>query len=142
MYERLGRSYADLQKWKESEEALTKAISMGGVKDRGNAYVLIGQSRYERGDRAGARESFKTAGNTAGRSWIDFMNSEENTKRALVCFEVQSAWLNVENEAKICKRLSVLGEENLPENCKTIKDRLEAAEAKFNATPECKGQGT
>ncbi|WP_430404883.1 tetratricopeptide repeat protein [Hyphomonas sp.] len=142
MYERLGRSFADLQKWKETEEALTKAISMGGVKDRGNAYVLIGQSRYERGDRAGARESFKTASNNAGRSWLAFMNSEENTKRALVCFEVQSAWLNVENEAKICKRLAVLGDENLPENCKTIKDRLEAAEAKFNATPECKGQAT
>ena len=142
MYERLGRSYADLQKWKETEDALTRAISMGGIKDRGNAYVLIGQSRYERGDRPGARESFKTAGNNAGRSWIDFMNSEENTKRALVCFEVQSAWLNVENEAKICKRLSVLGEENLPENCKTIKERLSEAEAKFNATPECKGQAT
>ena len=110
--------------------------------DAGNAYVLIGQSRYERGDRAGARESFKTASNNAGRSWLAFMNSEENTKRALVCFEVQSAWLNVENEAKICKRLAVLGDENLPENCKTIKDRLEAAEAKFNATPECKGQAT
>tara|TARA_R110000787_G_scaffold150431_1_gene264313 strand:+ start:2388 stop:3788 length:1401 start_codon:yes stop_codon:yes gene_type:complete len=142
MYERLGRSYADLQMWKETEDALNKAISMGGIKDRGNAYVLIGQSRYERGDRAGARESFKQAGNNAGRSWIDFMNSEENTKRALVCFEVQSAWMNVENEAKICKRLSVLGEDNLPENCKTIKERLSEAEAKYNATPECKGQAT
>tara|TARA_R110002020_G_scaffold309301_2_gene525296 strand:+ start:129621 stop:130976 length:1356 start_codon:yes stop_codon:yes gene_type:complete len=142
MYERLGRSYADLQKWKETEDALNKAISMGGIKDRGNAYVLIGQSRYERADRAGARESFKQAGNNAGRSWIDFMNSEENTKRALVCFEVQSAWMNVENEAKICKRLAVLGPENTPENCKTIKERLSEAEAKYNATPECKGQAT
>ncbi|KCZ94510.1 hypothetical protein HJO_04010 [Hyphomonas johnsonii MHS-2] len=140
MYERLGRSYADLQKWKEAEEALTKALSLGGVKDRGNAYVLIGQSRYERNDRSGAREAFKQAGNNAGRSWIDFMNSEEQTKRALVCFEVQASVLNVQNEAKICKSLAVLGPENVPESCKTVKERLSAAEAKFNATPECKGQ--
>ncbi|MEB3269983.1 MAG: hypothetical protein VKJ09_15690, partial [Leptolyngbya sp.] len=51
MYERLGRSYADLQKWKEAEEALTKALSLGGLKDTANAWVQIGQSRFERGDR-------------------------------------------------------------------------------------------
>ncbi len=140
MYERLGRSYADLQKWDEAEGALTKALSMGGLKDRGNAYVLIGQSRYERGDRSGARESFRQANNRAGSSWIQFMNSEEATADALVCFEVQSAYLNVENEAKICKRLEVLGEENVPESCKTIPDRLKAAQEKFNSTPECRAQ--
>ena len=140
MYERLGRSYADLQKWKETEDALTQAINMGGLKDRGNAMVMIGQSRYERDDRSGAREAFRNAGNRAGRSWLQFMDSEEATADALVCFEVQAAYLNVENEAKICKRLSVLGEENVPENCKTIPDRLEAAQAKFEATPECRAQ--
>lgn len=140
MYERLGRSYADLQMWKETEDALQKALNMGGLKDRGNAYVLIGQSRYERGDRAGAREAFRQAGNRAGRSWLQFMDSEEATEDALVCFEVQSAYLNVENEAKICKRLEVLGEENVPENCKTIPERLKAAQEKFENTPECRAQ--
>jgi len=140
MYERLGRSYADLQKWEEAEEALRTALEMGGVKDRGNAHVMIGQSRYERGDRSGARAEFRNANNRAGRSWLGFMDSEEATADALVCFEVQAAYLNVENEAKICKRLAVLGEENVPESCKTVPDRLKAVSEKFNNTPECRSQ--
>ena len=140
MYERLGRSYADLQKWKEAEDALQKALSMGGVKDPGNAWVQIGQSRYERGDRAGAREAFRKAGNRAGSSWIDFMNSEEATAAALDCFKYQSAMLNVQNEAKICKRLSVLGEDQMTDNCKTVNTRMLEAEKAFNEAPSCKGQ--
>jgi lipopolysaccharide biosynthesis regulator YciM len=140
MLERLGRSYADLQKWEETESALTQALNAGGIKDRGTAYVMIGQSRYERGDRAGAREAFRQANNRGGRGWLQFMDSEEATADALVCFEVQSAYLNIENEAKICKRLAVLGEENVPESCKTVPERLKAAEEKFNSTPECRAQ--
>jgi len=140
MLERLGRSYADLQQWEETENALTDALNAGGVKDRGTAYVMIGQSRYERGDRAGAREAFRQANNRGGRGWLQFMDSEEATADALVCFEVQSAYLNIENEAKICKRLEVLGEENVPENCKTVPERLKTAEEKFNSTPECRAQ--
>ena len=101
---------------------------------------MIGQSRYERDDRSGAREAFRQAGNRAGRSWLQFMDSEEATADALVCFEVQSAYLNVENEAKICKRLEVLGEDNVPESCKTVPERLQAAQEKFNSTPECRAQ--
>ncbi len=140
MYERLGRSYADLQKWKEAEDALTKAISMGGLKDKGNDYVQIGQSRYERGDRAGAREAFRQAGNRAGASWLDFMKSEEDTAAALKCFEVKSEYMNLENEQKICKKLAVLGEDQITDNCKTVKERMDASIAKVNATPECKDQ--
>ncbi|HPE48797.1 MAG TPA: hypothetical protein PLR76_10385 [Hyphomonas sp.] len=140
MYERLGRSYADLQKWKETEEAMQKALSMGGAKDPGNDWVAIGQSRYERGDRDGAREAFRKANNRAGRSWLDFMQSEEDTKAALKCFEFQSAMLNVQNEAKICKRLSVLGPENVTPNCKTVNERLDAAEKAFNEAPVCAKQ--
>ena len=140
MYERLGRSYADLQKWDEAEDALQKALGMGGVKDVGNAWVQIGQSRYERGDRSGAREAFRKANNRAGRSWLDFMHSEEATADALECFKYQSALLNVTNEAKICKRLAVLGEDQMTENCKTVNERLDAAEKAFNEAEVCKGQ--
>jgi hypothetical protein len=140
MMERLGRSYADLQQWENTENALTKALSMGGVKDKGTAWVMIGQSRYERDDRAGAREAFRKAGNRAGTSWAQFMNSEEATAAALVCFEVQSKYIALENEEKVCKRIMVLGEENAPEGCKTVKERMtQAAEAVRN-TAECKGR--
>ncbi len=140
MYERLGRSYIDLQKWKEAEDALQTALSKGGVKDPGNDWVQIGQSRYERGDRAGAREAFRKAANRSGASWLDFMNSEESTAAALECFKYQSAMLNVQNEAKVCKRLEVFGKDNMPDNCLTINERLDAAEKAFNEAPVCKGQ--
>jgi hypothetical protein len=65
------------------------------------------------------------------------MNSEEETKSALVCFEVQASVMNLVNEDKICKKLQGLGE-NMPEGCKTITDRLKAGRAKFDATPECR----
>ena len=130
MYERLGRSYAELQEWAKAEEALTKAINAGGIKDRGLAWVLIGQSRYERDDRAGAREAFRQANNRGGRGWLDFMDSEERTETALVRFEAQSRVQELENEQKRCKEIAVLGDDNLPEGCSTVEARLaEAQEA-------------
>jgi hypothetical protein len=137
MYERLGASYSELQKWKETEDALQLALSKGGYKDRGTIWVRIGQSRFERGDRAGAKEAFRQAGNAGGRGWLDFMNSEEETKDALVCFEVQAAVMNIVNEDKICKKLTGLGDAT-PEGCKTVGERLKAGRAKFEATPQCK----
>lgn len=137
MYERLGASYSELQKWKETEDALQRAISAGGVKDRGTLWVRIGQSRFERGDRAGAREAFRQAGNAGGRGWLEFMQSEEDTKDALICFEVQSSVLNLVNEDKICKKLQGLGDAQ-PEGCKTVTERLKVGRAKFEATPQCR----
>ena len=140
MLERLGRSYADLQDWEETEDALTKALNAGGLKDRGNAWVLIGQSRYERNDRNGAKEAFRSANNRAGRSWLGFMQSEENTKIALACFEIQAEYMNIENEAKICQRLSVLGDEYMTDNCRTVRERLKVAEEAYNTAEVCAGQ--
>ena len=133
MYERLGRSYAELQEWGKAEDALTKALNAGGIKDRGLAWVLIGQSRYERDDRSGAREAFSNANNAGGRGWLDFMRSEEQTEVALVRFEAQSLVQDLENEKKRCSQLAVLGEENAPEACATVDERLSDAQAKFEA---------
>lgn len=137
MYERLGASYSELQKWPETEDALQKALQMGGVKDRGTVWVRIGQSRYERDDRAGAKEAFRQAGNAAGRGWLAFMDSEEYTADALICFEVQSALYNVQNEQKNCRKLQALGDQ-MPPACQTVTERLQAAQKKFEDTPACK----
>lgn len=131
MFERLGRSYADLQQWQNSEDALTQALNKGGVKDVGLAWVQIGQSRYERQDRAGAREAFRKANNRGGRGWIQFMNSEEATEKALVVFEARNKLQEIENEQKACDRLSVLGD--APESCTSIPTRLEEAQSELNA---------
>ena len=137
MYERLGASYSEMQKWAETEEALQRALQSGNLKDRGTAFVRIGQSRYERGDRAGAREAFRQANNAGGRGWLAFMDSEEYTAAALVCFEVQAALMNVQNEEKTCKKLQALGDQ-MPAGCQTVGERLKAAQQKFEDTPECR----
>ena len=98
------------------------------MKDKGLAWVLIGQSRYERDDRAGAREAFRNANNRGGRGWLAFMDSEEATEVALVRFEAQSLVQDTKNEKERCAQLAVLGEGNAPEACATVDERLKAAE--------------
>lgn len=138
MYERLGRSYSELQKWEETEDALTKALNAGGVKDSGLAWVLIGQSRYERDDRSGAREAFRKANNRGGRGWLSFMDSEERTEVALARFDRASKVLETKNESEVCKQISVLGTE-MPENCADVAERLKAAEADLAEFDEANG---
>lgn len=130
MFERLGRSYADLQRWEEAETALRRALDAGGVRDRGLAWVQIGQSRYERDDRAGAREAFRQANNAGGRGWLAFMDAEEATAKALRVFEVQTRRQEIDNEKKACDRLRVVGDANLPEGCATVEERLAEATAR------------
>lgn len=127
MYERLGRSYADLQQWESAEEALTTALDVGGLKDRGLAWVQIGQSRYERDNRAGAREAFRNANNRGGRGWLAFMASEEATAKALRVFELDTVRREISNEKKACDQLLILGGDNLPEGCADVADRLDEA---------------
>ncbi|MEO1306149.1 MAG: hypothetical protein AAFV37_14340, partial [Pseudomonadota bacterium] len=126
MYERLGRSYSELQNWADAEDALIKAINKGGLQDAGLAWVLVGQSRYEREDRSGAREAFRNANNRGGRGWIDFMAAEDNTARALVIFEAQNEVNDYRKEKECCKDLEVIG--NAPESCETVDERLKTAE--------------
>jgi tetratricopeptide (TPR) repeat protein len=127
MYERLGRSYSELKEWAKAEDAMTKAINKGGLKDTGLAWVQIGQSRYERDDRAGAREAFRKASNRAGRGWLDFMAAEDATARALIVFDADNLVRDIEKEKIRCKEMAVIGTEN--EACATVPERLEAAQA-------------
>ncbi len=131
MYERLGRSYAELKDWEKTEEALQQALNAGGVKDRGTLWTLIGQSRYERGDVEGAKAAFREANNSGGRGWLSFISAEERTERALQCFTLRTPFLELENEQKACDQLKVLGE-NIPQNCRTIEERYEAAATAYN----------
>lgn len=126
MYERLGRSFSELQEWAKAEEALINGINKGGLADAGLAWVLVGQSRYEREDRSGAREAFRNANNRGGRGWIAFMAAEDATARALVLFDAQNEVNDYKKEKERCKDLEVIG--NAPESCTTVDDRLAQAE--------------
>jgi hypothetical protein len=130
-----------LQRWKEAEDTLQKAINGGGLADKGTAWVMIGQARIERNDRAGARDAFRSAGNEAGRNWLAFLDSEEVTKAALACFEIQSVQIALENETKACKATAVIGEAGQTAGCKTIEQRKKDIDAKFAASEACKRAG-
>lgn len=132
MYERLGRSHCELQAWAKCEEAMVKALNKGGLKNSGLAWVLVGQSRYERDDRAGAREAFRKANNRGGRGWIDFMRAEDETAKAVVLFDIQNGIDEIDNERLRCEKLSVLGND-LPDGCADVEERLEAAKAELEA---------
>lgn len=128
MLERMGRSHADLQQWDKAEAALRRAIDMGGTKDKGLAWVLIGQSRYEKKDRAGAREAFRNANNRGGRGWLNFMDSEDATARALRIFQAQQPVTELMNEKDRCEQLKVFNPDQLPDGCATVDERLAAAQ--------------
>lgn len=130
MYERLGRSYAELKDWEATETALTQALNAGGISDSGTAWTLIGQSRYERDDVEGAIEAFRNANNRGGRGWLDFISAERATARALQCFELRTPFLELDNERKACDRLRVLGD-NMPEACSTVSERYSAAQTAY-----------
>ncbi len=138
MYERLGRSYFEMRNWEEAEKALRTALSKGGLKEPGFAWVLVGQSLYERGERPAAREAFAEAvkfpdGRSGGRGWLDFMNSEDETAKALRVFEVQQEVQTLVNEKQRCRQLEVLGDENAPAGCVTVEERLQVAEERLSA---------
>jgi uncharacterized protein HemY len=133
MYERLGRSYSELQEWAKAEAALLNALEKGGLENASLAWVLIGQSRYERSDRSGAREAFRTASSRAGRGWIDFMAAEDATERALARFEISSRLQDARAEKTRCDKLSVFGDEGLPEACLDIRDRIQSFEEELIA---------
>jgi len=126
MYERLGRSFSELQDWAAAEDALIKAINKGGLQNAGLAWVLVGQSRYERDDRSGAREAFRSANNRGGRGWLDFMRAEDNTAIALARFEIFNEVSDYKKEKERCEDLEVIG--NAPDSCNTVDERLAEAE--------------
>ena len=133
-YERLGRSFFELKQYDAADDALRKAMSSDRgtppMKERGYAWILIGQMHHERENREQAREAFRNAvnaGDRGGRAWLDFMTSEEDTAKALEQFEVQVALDEARNVQKICKQTVVLGGDPGPE-CVSIEDRIEALE--------------
>lgn len=130
MYERLGRSYSELREWAKAEDAMTKAINKGGLKDTGAAWVMIGQSRYERDDRAGAREAFRKANNRGGRGWLDFMQAEDNTARALILFDADNKVRDLQKEKIRCKEIIVVTGEATGA-CVDVDERLTEAEAEL-----------
>jgi hypothetical protein len=88
LYARLAQSYLNLSEYKSCIEASNQGIKKGGLKNTGNAYLILGMCQFERDSLSSAKASFrkalkyeKVAKNAT--SWISYVESEQSRKRQL-----------------------------------------------------------
>lgn len=129
MYERLGRSYSEIHKWKETRSAFENALKHGELGDTQLALVLLGQARYELGDLDAAERAFKQSRSRGGRDWLNFLKNVR-----LIAIETERLKLNqiaieTDSEEKNCRLLRVLG--RLPEGCNDVVERLAKAKKAY-----------
>jgi tetratricopeptide (TPR) repeat protein len=96
LFQTLGEAYYAEARLGEAVSALTQAINKGGLDKTGDVWVVIGNARYENGDREGAIEAFEqgerypSARETA-RDWRQFVEGEIAAARNRAQFEVDVA---------------------------------------------------
>ncbi|PKM11661.1 MAG: hypothetical protein CVV13_08225 [Gammaproteobacteria bacterium HGW-Gammaproteobacteria-3] len=61
LHMQLGQLYFEREQWREAIAALKQALAKGGLKDPGSAYLMLGISHYESGDKTQARKAFAEA---------------------------------------------------------------------------------
>ena len=88
LYARLAQSYLNLSEYKACIDASNQGIGKGGLKNTGNAYLILGMCQFELGSLSSAKASFrkalkyeKVAKNAS--SWITYVESEEARKSQL-----------------------------------------------------------
>jgi len=84
LYVRLGQVHMQREDWKEASALLEKAVEKGGLKDAGNADLLLGIAYYNGAHVARARSSFLRARKhestrNAAIRWITHLDTEGNT---------------------------------------------------------------
>ena len=85
LFQQLGRIYVEQENWSSAIKALTKALQKGGLKNPGNAYLLLGMSYYELKKINKAKHAFiqakkyKKTRKSAGQ-WLDYISSEQDLK--------------------------------------------------------------
>ena len=88
LYDQLGQSFVALNRWKEAEDALTKAINKGGLSSTGNTLISKGLTQFEQKKFKSAEATFvkaqkyekvsKTASN-----WIKYIKDEVRRQKEL-----------------------------------------------------------
>jgi tetratricopeptide (TPR) repeat protein len=81
LYNQLGQSFIALNRWREAEAALTKAINKGKLKDGGQAIISKGLTQFQQKKFKSAEATFQSAvkyekvSNTA-TNWIKYVKAE------------------------------------------------------------------
>jgi tetratricopeptide (TPR) repeat protein len=88
LYARLAQSHLNLGDYKECIATSNQAISKGGLKNAGNAYLILGMCQFEQKSLGSAKASFRKALNydkvaKNASSWIAYVESEEERLRQL-----------------------------------------------------------
>jgi tetratricopeptide (TPR) repeat protein len=88
LFARLGQSHLNLSEYKSCITASGKAIKKGGLKNKGNTYLIQGMCQFELDKLTEAKASFRQAVKHEkvaknARSWISFVESEESRIKQL-----------------------------------------------------------
>jgi len=82
LYKQLGHSYVEGEQWRKAATVLTKALKKGGIKRKGDTYILLGMSYFELKDYPKAIETFKKAkqqknkkSKKTAQQWIEYIAS-------------------------------------------------------------------
>jgi len=88
IYRRLGFAQFNLGLWKESEKSLKTALKIGGLKDSGGAWLMLGMSRYRNKSYDDAIKAFSNAAKhkkhrNSAQQWIAFIEIENERRKEL-----------------------------------------------------------
>lgn len=81
LYNQLGQSYIALNRWREAEAALSKAISKGKLNDGGQAIISKGLTQFEQKKFKSAEATFQSAVkyekvSSTAANWIKYVKAE------------------------------------------------------------------
>ena len=81
LYNQLGVSLIQLNRWREAESALKKAINKGGLQNTGATFISLGLTQFEQKQFTEAEATFQRATNYEqvskdARSWIAYVKAE------------------------------------------------------------------
>lgn len=85
LYQQLCEAYYSEGQYAEAERACLSGLEKGGLQRPGDSWVLVGNSRYERDDIAGAREAFQRGAQfshsrSTAQGWLQFINEEQEAQ--------------------------------------------------------------
>jgi tetratricopeptide (TPR) repeat protein len=83
LYLQLARIYVEQERWQDAITAINKALKKGGLKQTGEAYILLGMSLYETEHLSAAKAAFKKARKykktrKSADQWLNYVANSNN----------------------------------------------------------------
>ncbi|MDF1583460.1 MAG: tetratricopeptide repeat protein [Methyloprofundus sp.] len=83
LYLQLARMHVEQELWQNAISAINKALQKGGLKQTGDAYILLGMSLYETEQLSAAKSAFQKARQyqktkKSAEQWLNYMENSNN----------------------------------------------------------------